>query len=204
MKTPPAVPLGEVARDHLGLTIAGTLGVIACFAVYYISTAFALGYGTTHLGYARQDFLTLQLGAILFMAVGIGLAGWLSDRFRPSTVLLWGCAGTVLSGAIISPLLGGHSLSGAFLFLALALFTMGFVYGPLGAWLTSLYPARIRYTATSLAFNLGGIIGGGLTPAVAQLLAERGGLSLVGAYLGGAALLSTIGILWARRGVARS
>lgn len=201
---PAAVPLSEVMRSHLGLTVAGTFGVIACFAIYYLSTAFALGYGTTKLGYDRQSFLAVQLGAILFLAAGIGLAGWASDRFRPSTVMLWGCVGAIVSGVALAPLLGGGSLGKVFLFLALALFTMGFVYGPLGAWLTNLYPARVRYTATALAFNLGGIIGGGFTPAVAQLLATRGGLGLVGAYLGGAALLSMIGIAAARRATMRT
>ncbi len=201
---PAAVPLSEVMRSHLGLTVAGTFGVIACFAIYYLSTAFALGYGTTKLGYDRQSFLAVQLGAILFLAAGIGLAGWASDRFRPSTVMLWGCVGAIVSGVALAPLLGGGSLGKVFLFLALALFTMGFVYGPLGAWLTNLYPARVRYTATALAFNLGGIIGGGFTPAVAQLLATRGGLGLVGAYLGGAAMLSMIGIVAARRATMRT
>lgn len=201
---PAAVPLSEVMRGHLGLTVAGTFGVIVCFAIYYLSTAFALGYGTTKLGYDRQSFLAVQLGAILFLAAGIGLAGWASDRFRPSTVMLWGCVGAIVSGVALAPLLGGGSLGKVFLFLALALFTMGFVYGPLGAWLTNLYPARVRYTATALAFNLGGIIGGGFTPAVAQLLATRGGLGLVGAYLGGAALLSMIGIVAARRATMRT
>ncbi len=201
---PAAVPLSEVMRGHLGLTVAGTFGVIACFAIYYLSTAFALGYGTTKLGYDRQSFLAVQLGAILFLAAGIGLAGWASDRFRPSTVMLWGCVGAIVSGVALAPLLGGGSLGKVFLFLALALFTMGFVYGPLGAWLTNLYPARVRYTATALAFNFGGIIGGGFTPAVAQLLATRGGLGLVGAYLGGAALLSMIGIVAARRATMRT
>jgi MFS family permease len=85
-------------------------------------------------------------------------------------------------------------------FLSLALLTMGFVYGPLGAWLPSLFPPHVRYTGTSLAFNIGGIIGGGLTPALAQILAERAGLRAVGLYLAGAALVSIVGLVAAGRG----
>lgn len=195
ISAPPILPLRTVLRSHFGAVAAGTLGVVACFAIYYIATAFALGYGTTQLGYARQSFLEIQLGAILFMALGIGIAGWASDRWRPDAVLLAGCAGTVVAGYLIAPLLGSGTLSGAFLFLAFALLVMGFVYGPLGAWLTGLYPVQVRYTATSVAFNVGGIIGGGLTPVIAQLLAERGGLGLVGGYLVAAALLSATGIV---------
>ncbi len=195
---PTPVPLREVLRHHARATVTGTLGVVACFAVYYIATAFALGYGTTQLGYARQTFLGAQLVAILFMAAGIGLAGWAADVVRPATVLLVGCGLTALAGAVLAPLLGSGSLGNAFVFLSLALLAMGFVYGPLGAWLTGLYPVRVRYTATSVAFNIGGIIGGGLTPVIAQLLAQRGGLGLVGWYLVGAAALSAVGILATR------
>lgn len=193
-----AVPIVEVLGGQLLRTIAGILGVIACFAVYYIATAFALGYGTTALGFARQSLLEMQILAILFMGLGIGIAGWASDRFGAKAVLLFGCLLTIAAGACFAPLFGGGSLTNAFLFLCFALLTMGFVYGPLGAWLTGLYPVRLRYTASSLAFNVGGIIGGGMTPAVAKLLADRGGLSLVGIYLMTAAVLSAIGIALVR------
>ena len=76
---------------------------------------------------------------------------------------------------------------------------MGFVYGPLGAWLPGLFPAQVRYTGASMAFNVGGILGGALTPIIAEALVGWGGLSLVGIYLGGAALVSLIALLWLRR-----
>ena len=197
---PQRVPIATVLRDHLGRTIAGTLGVVACFAVYYIATAFALGYGTQTLGYPRQSFLQVQLVAILFMAGGIVAAGWLSDKLDPRRVLIWGCIGAVGIGLLLSPLLGSGSLVAVFGFLSLALLTMGFVYGPLGAWLPSLFPPHVRYTGTSLAFNIGGIIGGGLTPAIAQMIAERAGLGAVGLYLAGAAIVSIVGLVAAGRG----
>ena len=84
-------------------------------------------------------------------------------------------------------------------FLCFGLTAMGFVYGPLGAWLPALFPARVRYTGSSLAFNVGGILGGGLTPILAQALAENGGLMLVGAYLSFACMLSLIALVAIRR-----
>lgn len=197
---PARVPVSLVLRDHLRPVIAGTLGVVACFALYYIATAFALGYGTTKLGYARQDFLRTQLVAILFMAAGILAAGWLSDRSSERRVLLAGCIGAIISAILLPGLLGSGSLIGVFAFMAIALLAMGFVYGPLGAWLPGLFPARLRYTGTSIAFNLGGVIGGGLTPALAQFMADHGGLRPVAFYLAGAAVLSSAGLIAAGRG----
>ena len=76
---------------------------------------------------------------------------------------------------------------------------MGFVYGPLGAFLPSLFPARVRYTGASMVFNVGGIIGGGLTPVIAQTLANGGGLAPVGGYLAAAGAVSFLGLLMLRR-----
>src|SRR3546814_16501095 len=75
---------------------------------------------------------------------------------------------------------------------------MGLVYGPLGMWLPGLFPVRVRYTGASVAFNVGGILGGAGAPIAAQWLSDRGGTSFVGLYLGVAGLLSLLGLLLVR------
>ena len=187
---PPMVPLGEVMKSHWREVLGGTFGVVACFCIYYLATAFALGYGVKDLGYSREAFLGVQLVAILFMAGGIVWAGYWSDAATPRRVLMTGCVLAVAAGFLLGPMVGSGSLWLIGGFLSLALLLMGFVYGPLGAWLPGLFPARVRYTGASIAFNIGGVIGGGLTPLIAQALVERGGLAMVGAYLSVAAGLS--------------
>jgi MFS family permease len=196
---PPAVPLATLLSSHLGAAIAGTFACAACFAVYYIATAFALGYGTTALKIDRSIFLSLQLGAILFMGGSIVIAGWWSDRSSPTRVLAWGCAGTVIMGLVFGPLLGAGALGPIFVALALALFLMGFVYGPLGAYLPALFPIQLRYTGASFAFNLGGILGGALAPIVATWLIAAQGVALVGLYMSAAAAISLAGLWWTSR-----
>ncbi|WP_044560019.1 MFS transporter [Azospirillum sp. B4] len=201
---PPSVPLAEVARDYPRQTLGGTFAAIACFALFYLATAFALGYGTTALGYSRTAFLGVQLGAILFLGLGIVGAGWWADLASPRRVLMAGCVMTVGVGLALAPMMASGSLTIVGLFLSLALLVMGFVYGPLGAWLPSLFPARVRYTGTSMTFNLGGILGGGIAPVLAQSLAQSGGLPYVGLYLAGAAVLSLAALYPLRGGAATS
>ena len=195
---PPSVPMGELLRDHWRAALGGTAGAIACFAVYYIATAFALGYATTRLGIARPTILSMQLGAILFMAAGIVLSGIWADRRDARHVLTRGCVFAVIAGFVLAPGLGSGSPPLMFASLAVALFAMGFVYGPLGAWLPGLFPTRVRYTGVSLAFNMAGIIGGGLTPVAAETLARYGGLSLVGGYLAAMSLVSLVALMMMR------
>ena len=56
---------------------------------------------------------------------------------------------------------------GAVLTLAIGLGLMGMTYGPLGTVLSELFPTAVRYTGSSLTFNLAGIFGASLAPYVA-------------------------------------
>jgi MFS family permease len=195
---PPRVPFVTLMRDHWIAVLCGTFAAVACFAIFYLSTAFALGYGITKLHISRTDFLALQLFAIMFLAVGIIVSGYLSDRTSGSTVLMLGCVLTVGIALSIEPLLGSGDPFRIRIFLSAALFAMGLVYGPLGSWLPGLFPAQVRYSGASVAFNMAGILGGGLAPLIAQRLADDFGLYAVGYYLAGCAGLSLLGLLGLR------
>ena len=194
---PPAVPLWEM-RHHLGALLAGTVGVVACFAIFYLATAYALAQGTGPLGHARETFLSVQLAANFFLAFGIIAAAVLADKRSARLALGLGAAATVALGFVFGPGLAAGSLWTVFATLAAALFIMGFAYGPLGAWLPTLFPVQVRYSGISIAFNGGGIIGGALTPIIAQLLAADGLSAQAGWLLSGAGVLTLAGVILAR------
>ncbi|WP_260395027.1 MFS transporter [Sphingobium lignivorans] len=197
---PPArIPMAELLTRHLRATMAGTLAVVACFALFYISTAFALGYATTSLGMARDQVLSMQLAAIFMLALGIILAGWWSDRQSAAKALIAGCAATVPLGFVFGAGFNADAPALLFMTLAVALLVMGFTYGPLGEWLTSLFPARVRYSGSSFAFNVGGILGGAMAPIVAQYLVATHGIGAVGLYLTAAGMVSLFGLVWLAR-----
>ena len=75
---------------------------------------------------------------------------------------------------------------------------MGMTYGPLGTVLSELFPTAVRYTGSSLTFNLAGIFGASFAPYIATWLANNYGLQYVGYYLTAAALLSLAGLLATR------
>lgn len=191
---PPRVPLGAVLRDHWAPTLAASAAVVSAFAIFYLSTAFALSHMTTVRGVSRESMLALQLAANLFLALGIVLAAIGSDRSSPRRMLAWGAAATILLGLVFGPALAGGSLLLVFATLAGGLLVMGFVYGPLGGWMPYLFPVTVRYTGMSIAFNGGGIVGGAVAPIAAQMLSAAGGASLVGLFLSVAGLVTLFGV----------
>ena len=196
---PPPVPLGELLRHHGAGVLSGIAGVVACFAIFYLATTFALSFATTSLGYSKQDFLAVQLGANSFLALGILFAGWWADKASPRVVLGTGAALTALIGLGFGSGLASGSVPVVFATLAASLFVMGLAYGPLGAWLPTLYPVAVRYTGISVAFNMGGIIGGALAPFAAAWLAGMGGAAYAGLFLTAAGALTLAGVRFAPR-----
>ncbi len=99
-----------------------------------------------------------------------------------------------LFGLVMAPMLTAGTL-GAGLAMAIGLSLMGMTYGPLGTVLSELFPTAVRYTGSSLTFNLAGIFGASLAPYIATWLATNYGLQYVGYYLTAAALLTLVGLL---------
>lgn len=189
------LPMAEVFRRHPRALVLGTAMALATFVLFYLTTVFSLTWGTTALGYARDDFLIIQLFAVLFFALTVPVAALLADHFGRRRTLIWVTLGIGLFGLLFQPLFGSGGLPGVLLFLVLGLALMGMTYGPLGTVLSELFPPEVRYTGASLTFNLAGIFGASLAPYIATSLATRYGLAAVGYYLAGAALI-TVAALW--------
>ena len=88
--------------------------------------------------------------------------------------------------------------TGAVAMMVLGLSLMGLTYGPLGTVLSELFPTAVRYTGSSLTFNLAGIFGASLAPYIATWLAKTYGLQYVGYYLCAGAVLTLVGLLATR------
>jgi MFS family permease len=93
------------------------------------------------------------------------------------------------------PALLSSGLGGATVAMVIGLSLMGLTYGPLGTTLSELFPTRVRYTGSSLTFNLAGIFGASLAPYIATFLARTYGLQFVGYYVAAAVGLTLIGLL---------
>jgi metabolite-proton symporter len=187
------VPMLVVFRKYPGALMIGILSSLATFVIFYLMTVFALSWGTTALGYSREKFLMIQLFGILFFAMTIPIGAILAERGRRVTLL---CVTIAIGafGLVLAPLFGAGT-TGVVLTMVVGLSLMGLTYGPLGTTLSELFPTPVRYTGSSLTFNLAGIFGASLAPYIATWLAKNYGLRFVGYYLSLAAILTLVGLL---------
>jgi metabolite-proton symporter len=190
------IPMLVVLREHSGTVVIGTLVSLATFVIFYLMTVFTLAWGTTELGYTREQFLWIQLVGVATFAVLIPVSARLAEGGR-RRVLIGATLAIIAFGPAMAPLFVSGT-TGAILTLAFGLGLMGLTYGPLGTVLSELFPTTIRYTGSSLTFNLAGIFGAALAPYIATWLANNYGLRFVGYYLSAAGCLSLAGLLAAR------
>ena len=187
------VPMLVVLRHYPGTVVRGTLVSLATFVIFYLMTVFTLSWGTSALGFTREQFLQIQLVGVACFAVMIPISARLAERGR-RRVLIAATVAIGVFGLVMAPLFL-MGTAGAVLTLAVGLGLMGLTYGPLGTVLSELFPTAVRYTGSSLAFNLAGIFGASLAPYIATWLANNYGLQYVGYYQTGAALLTLAGLL---------
>ncbi len=191
------VPMFTVFREHGRALFIGTVIALATFVLFYLMTVFALSWGTSALGYKRQEFLPMQLFAILFFAATIPLSAVYADRKGRRSTLIGVTIAIIAFGFVLAPLMSAGT-TGVMLTLIIGLSLMGLTYGPLGTILSELFPTSVRYTGSSLTFNLAGIFGASLAPYIATWLATHHGLQYVGYYLSAAALLTLGALLMSR------
>lgn len=192
------IPFKEVVTKHTGKLILGTIAAICTFVVFYLTTVFALNWGTTKLGYARGEFLELQLFATLCFAAFIPLSAIFAEKFGRKATSIGVCIAAAIFGLFFSSMLESGNTLIVFLFLCTGLSIMGLTYGPIGTVLSEIFPTSVRYTGSALTFNLAGIFGASFAPLIATKLAETYGLYAVGYYLTAASLLSLVAFLLIR------
>lgn len=188
------VPLVTVFREHGRTLLLATLMATTTFVVFYLMTVFTLSWGTSQLGFERQQFLIMQIIGVLFFAAMIPLSAVVADKLGRIRMLIYATLAIMLFGLAFGPLFAGGGTLMVTLLLCLGLACMGLTYGPLGTALSEQFPTAVRYTGASMAFNLAGILGGSLAPYIATWLAVNYGIAAVGYYLVAAGAL-TLGAL---------
>ncbi|MFC5374592.1 MFS transporter [Brevundimonas faecalis] len=187
-------PALTLISRHKWALLTGTLAGLATFVLFYLMTVFALGWGTTAMGYTREQFLPIQLLGVCFFGLFIPLSALAADRWGQGRTLLAASVGIALFGLILAPLFGG-GMGGIAAFFIIGFSLMGCTYGPLGTALARPFPTTVRYTGASMTFNLAGILGASLAPYAATWLAQQHGLPAVGAYMTTAALLTIAALI---------
>ncbi|MEV7866969.1 MFS transporter [Streptomyces sp. NPDC088124] len=185
-------PMVELLRRHTRDLLLGAGAMAVVYALFYTSMTYSLAYATSTLGVPRDTMLALSLITCLFLAAGIWLAATRSDTAGRRRPALLGCGLAAIWGQFLFPLLDTGRPVLMALGLGGAMLCVGVASGSMGAYLSELFPARVRYSGASLAYNLGGVLGGAVSPLVVPRLQPAFGSASVGWYVSAMAVVSLL------------
>ena len=188
----PFLTLLQLYRKEL---LFGTFAAVTTFVVFYLMTVFMLNWNTKELHFSNKEALLMQLFSVLFFAGFIPVSAVIADKIGRRKMLLYASIAIAIFGLFFSFFLNSGSTTLVTFFLCLGMALMGFTYGPMGTFLSELFPTKVRYSGASLTFNLAGIIGAAFAPMIAIWIATNYGLAFVGYYLSAAAVISVISLL---------
>ncbi|MFI8100011.1 MFS transporter [Streptomyces sp. NPDC086023] len=188
-----SAPLAEVFRGHWRLVLLTGGALSVGYAVFYTVSTWSLAYGTERLGVSRTTMLTCIMTAVALKGATTPFIAMLSDRYGRRPLCLIGCAAaTVWMFPLIALLRTGRPLLMTLGFLG-GLMAMVTMFAVVAAYLPELYEPRVRCTGAAVGYNLGGVLGGAVTPLVATALADVDGPPWgVAAYLTGVCLVSLV------------
>ncbi|MEB3299246.1 MAG: MFS transporter [Candidatus Sericytochromatia bacterium] len=195
-------PVVETLRHHGPEVLLTALVRTSQMTAFYLFTTFVLSYGTKVLQLPKD---TLLLGVMLSAAcsmITIPLSGWLSDVAGRRLLTVTGAALLALYGFVYFGTLGAGVGAGLILLvLALGNPVHDLQFGPQAALIAEAFPPRLRYSGSSLGFQLASVTAGGPAPLVATWLVEKTGSGLAVAwYLAACAGISILAVeLLARR-----
>ena len=144
--------------------------------------------------HASRDFLlTALIAAGLVSFVTIPLAGHLSDRFGRKRIYLIGSVATGIFGFIYFAMLNTVVPGWMFLAIVLSFVPHDLMYGPQAALIAECFTARLRYSGSSIGYQLASVIAGGPAPLIATaLLAATGSGYAIAVYIAFCAVVSII------------
>ncbi|EJF78380.1 MFS transporter [Bartonella birtlesii] len=185
------IPIIDVFLKCPRILFLGIFAGMATFVLFYLVTAYLLSYSTNHLELPYHQALQVEMIGAIFCGIFTVITGKLADRIKRRTLMIFV---TIITGiySFAIPYFLNSGIIGILAMSIIGLSIMGMIYSPLGAVLASPYPTAIRYTGSSITFNLSGIVGASLAPYIAEYLVQNFDTSYIGYYLLLASFISLI------------
>src|SRR5438270_7524562 len=151
-------PMLTVIKRHPKEILLSALARMAEQAPFYIFTAFIFSYGTGTLHVSRDFLLSAVLAASVLSFVAIPLSGHICYLIGRKTCDMIGAAVTGVFGFIYFPMLNTGLAAVVFLAVVLSLVPHDMMYGPQAALIAESFTGRLRYSGSSLGYQLASII----------------------------------------------
>lgn len=199
------VPLAGVFAHASLFLVAGILVNLGFNQFIFIVNSFTTSYAVKQAGFTQSDTLLSGLAGSAGMLVAVFVAGALADRFGIVKVMLAGAVFQVIWAFPYFGLINSGSVGALYVAVIMAYVGLSFIFGPMAAYYVSLFDPAHRYSGVAFSYNLGAVLGGGLSPSIATaLLRQFNGSEGISLYIALGGVLAALGVVISMKQVKRS
>lgn len=197
---PARMPLKEVLRTNwrrLALTAGVNIGLNAStFALATFMLSYATADAPMGLGLPRQPVVNGSLIALLCHAALNVLSAWLSDRLGRKPVMITGALLSLASALAMFHITAAGTVTAVNTAVIIGFSATGLLFGPMYTYFAELYPREQRQSGLGVGFHIGAVLGGGISPMIANRITSATGDALnVGYYLAALLVVSLVCLL---------
>jgi MFS family permease len=171
-------PVIEVMRTSWARVLLAGGAFTVVNTTFYLYITYSVDYWTRILGQPRS---TVLLALAVVSVVQIPALAWfaaISDRIGRRPMYLAGAIGTAVWAFPLFWLMDTKTGWGITLALLGGQTALSMMYGPLAAFFSELFNARLRYSGASLGYQLGALLGGAVSSIIAVELYRAFGSSV--------------------------
>jgi MFS family permease len=184
-------PVLEVARIAPKTIALGFLASAMAISMAYFLNTFLLSWTTTTLGIERQTMLNILLGAAVVQFIAQPTAAYVATKVGPHRVMVGGLTLTLVAVIPFFLAIGSANVLHITITLFVSMIGACSYFAMLASTLAASFPAHVRYSGVSIAYQLCSSLIGGSTPLLAQWILNMSadGRSTIGVGLFYSAIL---------------
>lgn len=193
------LPLAILFRRNWREILIATGSRMGENAGFYIYSLFIITYVTQIMGLQRQTGLTAVMIGQGVAVVAIPIVALYADRVGRKPIMIGASIATVIWAFAFFALLNTGQTWGIIAAAVGGLLIFAAYSSVIGAFFSELFPTDVRYTGTSVAYNLASLIAGSLSPIIALALYSAFGTGYaIGIYLAAMGLISMVSVMFAK------
>lgn len=177
------LPVVETLRTEWRQVLLGIFTILVSIGGFYVVNTFMLAYVTTQLDVPKSVALTGQTIVAVVEGVTLLFFAHLGDRIGRRAVAAGGAVFTALWAFPMFELVNSANTIAIWVAMAVGILGITATYAVVAALVAEMFAVRTRYTGISLAYQLAGVVGGGLIPLLATYLLDSFGGSSVPAVV---------------------
>ena len=190
-------PVAEVLRTAWYPIVMAAAATTIGSAGFFFTNTFMISYVTTYLGMPKPFILDCLFVVTVIQLLSQPVSALLAQRYGETRFLLWAASLCMVTPYPMFLLVNTQQPVAIVVGISLAVVSLSAVYAVIAGFMTPAFPARVRYSGISIAYQLCAMIAGGTTPMIGTVLAQnyRGQWLPLAAFFTLLSFISLIGIV---------